>query len=248
MVVRRWLRLRGNNEESRRKTTGAEGVRVQQMQSFKQFSRPTHHFEPGLFRGRVSHLAGRRPDEMAACAENAGMPVISVCLIYERRRDNYVMILLNQLCYFIWGCLLFCFPTFPALLALFSILCFSCFSAYVLFSFSCLFASLLILLFLLLCFSAFPASLLFCCFAFPFFCFFASLHFVISSFLLQLLLRLSASPLFFLFSVLLLCSCLLVAAPCPQSPLAFLCSGQCKTTSPTASWKYNLASEISSSP
>ena len=150
------------------------------MQSFKQFSRPTHHFEPGLFRGRVSHLAGRRPDEMAACAENAGMPVISVCLIYERRRDNYVMILLNQLCYFIWGCLLFCFPTFPALLALFSILCFSCFSAYVLFSFSCLFASLLILLFLLLCFSAFPASLLFCCFAFPFFlflCFSAFCHF-----------------------------------------------------------------------
>ena len=137
-------------------------MRVQQMQSFKQFSRPTHHFEPGLFRGRVSHLAGRRPDEMAACAENAGMPVISVCLIYERRRDNYVMILLNQLCYFIWGCLLFCFPTFPALLAFFSILCFSCFSAYVLFSFSCLFASLLILLFLLLCFSCFFAFLLFC--------------------------------------------------------------------------------------
>ena len=176
-MVRRWLRLRGNNEQSRRKTTGAEGVRVQQMQSFKQFSRPTHHFEPGLFRGRVSHLAGRRPDEMAACAENAGMPVISVCLIFERRRDNYVMILLNQLCYFIWGCLLFCFPTFPALLAFFR---FYAFPASLLMCYSAFPVSLLLCLSFFSCFSAFPASLLFCCFAFPFFlflCFSAFCHF-----------------------------------------------------------------------
>ena len=177
-------------------------MRVQQMQSFKQISRPTHHFEPGLFRGRVSHLAGRRPDEMAACAENAGMPVISVCLIYERRRDNYVMILLNQLCLFYLGMLTFLLSYF------------SCFTGvifdFMLFLLLCLCA---IQLFLSLCFFAypsFPASLLFC-----FSCFFAFLLFCFSFFLF---LCFSAFCHFFFFAA--------TASPplCFSPFLSFLCS------------------------